>query len=141
MISTKGRYALSVMLDLAQQDSEKYIPLEDIAIRQGISKKYLEIILKSLVMNDLLKGVRGKGGGYRLTKKPEEYNVYEILALTEGNMATVACLRANAAPCTKRAQCLTIPMWTHFDELVRDYLGSITLTDILNENIPVLKSN
>lgn len=96
MISTKGRYALRVMIDLAGQDPGAFIPLDEIAARQGISKKYLEIILKVLVQNKLLRGLRGKGGGYQLTRPPKEYTVGEILELTEGTLAVVACLEAGA---------------------------------------------
>ena len=101
MISTKGRYALRVMIDLAEQAPEAFIPLDTIAARQGISKKYLESILKILVQKKLLKGLRGKGGGYRLTRRAEEYTVGEILELTEGTLAPVACLEAAAEPCPR----------------------------------------
>ncbi len=136
MISTKGRYALRVMLDLAQQDPDSYIPLDEIASRQGISKKYLEIILKTLVQNRLLKGLRGKGGGYRLTKKPAEYSVGEILELTEGSLAIVACLRDGAEPCPRRAGCSTVSMWERFDAMVHEFFFSITLEDLLHEEKP-----
>ena len=101
MISTKGRYALRVMVDLASHHDSKYLPLKEIAERQGISEKYLESILKSLVQARMLNGVRGKGGGYRLTKKPDEYTVGSILRLTEGDLAPVACLGACADPCPR----------------------------------------
>lgn len=134
MVSTKGRYALRVMLDLAQQeDNEKYVPLEEIANRQCISKKYLEIILKVLVQNKLLQGLRGKHGGYRLMRKPEECTVLEILQLTEGSMAVVACLQDGALPCEREHQCNTLPMWRRFDVLVRDFFGNITLADLCKE--------
>ena len=107
MISTKGRYALRVMIDLAEQDSEKFIPLEAIATRQNISKKYLEIILKSLVQKELIKGLRGKGGGYKLTRKPEEYTAGEILEVTEGTLAVVSCLQADCVPCERKNYCKT----------------------------------
>lgn len=129
MISTKGRYALRVMIDLAQQDPGTFIPLEEIALRQGISKKYLELILKTLVQNKLLKGVRGKGGGYRLTRTPAEYTVGEILELAEGSLAPVACLHENAEPCERKQQCNTFPMWEKFDKMVHDFFFSITLED------------
>lgn len=134
MISTKGRYALRVMLDLAQQDTDHFIPLEEIAARQGISKKYLEIILKTLVQNKLLKGLRGKGGGYKLTRSPKEYPVGEILELTEGSLATVACLQPDAEPCERTATCATLPMWKRFDHMVHDFFYNITLDDLLMEN-------
>lgn len=134
MISTKGRYALRVMLDLAQHDTGHYIPLEEIAARQGISKKYLEIILKTLVQHKLLKGLRGKGGGYQLTRSPEEYPVGEILELTEGSLATVACLQPDAEPCERTATCTTLPMWRRFDQMVHDFFYNITLDDLLQES-------
>lgn len=132
MISTKGRYALRVMLDLAEQDPEKFIPLNEIAERQGISKKYLEIILKSLVQHNLLKGLRGKGGGYKLTRKPSEYTVLEILKLTEGALTIVSCLNENSPSCERESYCLTLPMWKQFDKLTYDFFSGITLSDLLN---------
>ena len=135
MISTKGRYALRVMLDLSMQDSDQYIPLEEIAERQEISKKYLEIIIKVLVQNKLLKGVRGKGGGYKLTRTPSEYTVGEILEMTE-NLASVACVQPNAEPCERKSHCYTLPMWQRFDQLVHNFFYSITLEDLLHESFP-----
>ena len=132
MISTKGRYALRVMLDLAEQDPEKFIPLNEIAERQGISKKYLEIILKSLVQHNLLKGLRGKGGGYKLTRLPSEYTVREILELTEGSLAIVSCLDYGSPSCERKSSCLTLPMWKKFDELTNEFFSKITLNDLLN---------
>lgn len=134
MISTKGRYALRVMIDLAEQDSETYIPLEEIAARQEISKKYLEIILKILVKEKLLKGVRGKGGGYRLTRQPSQYRVSEILELTEGSLDTVACLKEDADPCPKKESCKTLPMWKKYNEMVHDFFYHITLEDLVSGN-------
>ena len=131
MISTKGRYALRVMLDLAEQDSEKFIPLNEIAKRQGISKKYLEIILKSLVQHDFLKGLRGKKGGYKLTRTPSEYTVGEILELTEGTLKVVSCLKPGAEPCERKTHCLTLPMWREFDKLTHEFFFGITLEDLL----------
>lgn len=135
MISTKGRYALRVMIDLAEHQDNNYIPLKDIAHRQGISEKYLESILKVLVAEKLLKGLRGKGGGYRLTRTPEEYTVGEIIELAEGTLATVACLKPNADPCERRESCRTLTMWKKFDAMVHDFFYHITLADVLNENI------
>lgn len=132
MISTKGRYALRVMIDLAEQDSEKFIPLEEIATRQGISKKYLEIILKSLVQQNFLKGLRGKGGGYKLTRKPEEYTVGEILEVTEGTLAVVSCLQTESASCERKNSCKTLPMWKKFNQLTREFFFGITLKDLVN---------
>lgn len=135
MISTKGRYALRVMIDLAKHPNETYIPLKDIAERQDISEKYLEIILKVLVKEKLLKGLRGKGGGYQLTKAPEKYTVGEILELAEGTLATVSCLAANAEPCAKKDTCVTLPLWKKYDAMVHDFFYQITLADLVNGNI------
>lgn len=139
MISTKGRYALRVLLDLAQQDSDQFIPLEEIANRQGISKKYLEIIIKTLVKHNLLKGLRGKGGGYKLTRPAAGYTVGEILELTEGSLAIVACLETNAEACVKKAGCLTFPMWHKFDQMVHDFFFHITLEDLLQHRCPMIQ--
>lgn len=133
MISTKGRYALRVMIDLAQQQTDGFTPLDEIASRQGISKKYLEIILKTLVQEKLLKGLRGKGGGYQLTRRPEEYTVGEILELTEGTLATVACLQAGSEPCERKDKCNTLPMWIRFDNMVHDFFFHITLDEFLTD--------
>ena len=132
MFSTKGRYALRVMIDLAEQDSEKFIPLDEIATRQGISKKYLEIVLKSLVQQNFLKGLRGKGGGYKLTRNPEEYTVGEILEVTEGTFAVVSCLQTESVPCERKNFCKTLPMWKKFNQLARDFFFGITLKDLIN---------
>ena len=133
MISTRGRYALRVMVDLAEQDSDGFVPLNEIAQRQGISIKYLELILKALVQHGLLKGHRGKGGGYKLTRAPEEYTVGEILELTEGTLATVACLAPGAEDCPRQAHCRTLPMWRRFDAMVHDFFFGMTLRDLMNE--------
>ncbi len=130
MISTRGRYALRVMLDLADQNRDAFIPLEEIANRQGISKKYLEAILKVLVKHDLLKGLRGKGGGYRLTRRPDQYTVGEILELTEGSLAIVSCLANEENPCERKSFCRSLPMWQKFDQMVHDYFFGITLADL-----------
>lgn len=119
MISTGGRYALRVMLDLAERGSDGFVPLSEIARRQEISIKYLERILRKLVQNKLLKGHRGKGGDYQLTRAPEEYTVGEILELTEGTLATIACLAPGAEGCPRQARCRTLPMWRRFDAMVR----------------------
>ena len=111
IVSTKGRYALRVMIDLSEHQSEKYVPLKEIAARQEISEKYLENILKVLVQNGFLEGLRGKGGGYRLTRSPDQYTVGEILMLTEGSLAPVSCLTPNATPCSRMANCRTYEMW------------------------------
>ena len=131
MISTKGRYALRLMIDIAQNDSGSYIPLKDIAERQQISKKYLEIIVKDLVNAKLLKGVSGKGGGYKLAKKPEEYTVAEILEVSEGSLAVVACLEEGAETCPRAEICNTLPMWKEYNKMISDFFTSKKLSDLL----------
>lgn len=132
LISTKGRYALRVMIDLAEHQADGFIPLKVIAQRQGISEKYLENIIKLLVKDKLLTGIRGKGGGYRLEKAPEEYTVGSILRITEDSMAPVACLEPSADVCTRAAECRTLPMWRGLDKLIRDYFENITLADLMH---------
>ena len=131
MISTKGRYAIRVMIDLAEHGGEGYIPLKEVADRQGISKKYLEIIVKELVKGKMLLGLGGRGGGYKLCRKPEEYPVGEILELMEGSLATVACLSKDAEPCSRASICKTLPLWAGFDKMVHDYFYGKTLADLL----------
>ena len=133
MISTKGRYALRVMIDLAEQNPEKFVPLEEIASRQGISKKYLEIVLKSLVQQNFLKGLRGKGGGYKLTRPPEEYKVGEILEVTEGTLAVVSCLQTESITCERKNFCKTLPMWKEFNRLTHEFFFGITLKDLVTQ--------
>ena len=133
MISTKGRYALRVMLDLAENAGEGYIPLKDIAARQELSKKYLEIIVKDLVAGGLLAGASGKGGGYKLLRPPEEISVGEILELMEGPFSTVACLENGAAPCPRAAECETLPLWAEYDKLTHDFFFSRHLCDLLKK--------
>lgn len=131
MISTKGRYALRVMLELAKRNSETYVPLKEIAEAQQISKKYLEIIVKELVNAKLLKGVSGKGGGYMLSRKPDEYTVREILEVTEGTLAVVACLSERAEACPRAGECETLPMWNEFNKMVHGYFNSKKLSDLM----------
>ena len=131
MISTKGRYALRVMIDLAEHQSEGYIPLKEIAQRQEISEKYLEIILKTLVREKLLTGLRGKGGGYRLTRPPEQYSVGDILRLTEGGLSPVSCLEQDPVQCSRMASCRTLPMWRKLDELINQFFDNITLAELV----------
>ncbi len=131
MISTRGRYAIRVMIDLAEHDTGGHIPLKDIAARQGISKKYLEIIVKDMVAGGLLVGASGKGGGYRLCRAPEEYAVGEIIELMEGPFATVACLVNGAAPCPRAADCETLPLWTEYSRLTHDFFYSKHLSDLI----------
>ena len=131
MISTKGRYAIRVMIDLARNDQGNYIPLKDIAARQEISKKYLEIIVKEMVTGGLVTGASGKGGGYRLCRKPEEYTLDEILELMEGTLSPVACLAAEQNSCPRREKCQTLSVWTEFDNLVHDFFHGKKLSDLL----------
>lgn len=131
IVSTKGRYALRVMIDLAEHRSDKYVPLKEVAQRQDISEKYLENILKVLVQNGLLAGLRGKGGGYRLTRSPERYTVSDILLLTEGSLAPVSCLEPNASPCARMAECRTYSMWDELNTIIRNYFDHITLADLM----------
>lgn len=133
MISTKGRYAIRIMIDLAEHDTDSYIPLKDIAARQGLSKKYLEIIVKDMVSGGLLVGASGKGGGYKLCRKPEEYNVGEILELMEGTLSSVICLADKQHDCPRRDVCETLPMWTEFDNMVHDFFYNKKLSDLLKQ--------
>ncbi len=132
MISTRGRYAIRLMIDLAEHDQGSCVPLKDIAERQGISKKYLEIIVKELVSAGLLIGASGKGGGYRLCRKPEEYTVGEILDLMEGKLCSVACLAGAQNDCPRKQECRTLPMWTEYDNMVHDFFYSRRLSDLVN---------
>ena len=134
LVSTKGRYALRVMLELAQDDSAAYLPLPAIAERQGISEKYLESIIKLLVTAKLLTGVRGKGGGYQLAKAPEQYTVESILRVTEDSIAPVSCLDPDADACPHSAECRTLPMWRGLDKLITEYFENITLADLTHSD-------
>ena len=134
MISTKARYALRVMIDLAEHQDAGYIPLKDIAARQEISEKYLEIIIKILVKGKMLKGLRGKGGGYILTREPSEYIVGDIIELTEGPLAPVDCLQPDAEVCNRKDICVTLPLWEKYYTLVHDFFFHITLEDVINNN-------
>ena len=131
LVSTRGRYALRVMIDLAETAAEGYVAMKTIAQRQGISLKYLERILPALTQNGLVEGIQGKGGGYRLCRKPEEYTVGEILRLTEGDLAPVKCLSCDSNRCERIDGCKTIAMWSRFHDLINDYFDGITLADLL----------
>lgn len=131
LISTRGRYALRVMIDLAEHPSEEFIPLKVIAQRQEISEKYLEGIIKLLVKARLVNGLRGKGGGYKLTRTPDEYTILSILQLTEDSLAPVACLEQDAPVCPRASVCRTLSMWQGLDRLIRDYLEHITIADLI----------
>ena len=131
MISTRGRYALRVVIDLAENKDKNYIPLKDIAARQDISQKYLESIMTLLSKNNIVDGVHGKGGGYRLNREPNKYSVGEILRITEGPLAPVACLACNAKPCGRADKCKTLPMWEKLGKTIEDYLDSVSLADFI----------
>ena len=133
MISTRGRYALRVIIDLAENADDGLIPMHKVAERQGISLKYLERILPELVSGRLVEGVHGKGGGYRLTKKPEEISVAEILKLTEGDIAPVACLEDNAEVCDRIEECRTLPVWKGLNDRINEYLESVKISDLMKK--------
>lgn len=135
MISTRGRYALRVMIDLAEHIDEGYIPLQTIAKRQGISEKYLESILAVLSKAGMLDAVRGKGGGYRLSKPAKEYTAFEVLSLTEGTLAPVTCLE-RGQQCENAVNCRTLPLWQGLDQVIAAYLCSYTLADLTREEKP-----
>ena len=131
--SVKDRIAKK-MIDDAEHQAEKYVPLKEVAARQEISEKYLENILKVLVQNGFLEGLRGKGGGYRLTRSPDQYTVEEILMLTEGSLAPVTCLTPGASPCDRLANCRTYEMWKGLNDLISNYFSHITLADLALPN-------
>lgn len=133
-ISTKGRYALRVMLELAKKEPTCYVPLKDISKNQSLSEKYLESIIKKLVLAGYVQGVRGKGGGYRLTKAPCEYTVGMILRLMEGSLAPVSCLKHDPNTCPRAQHCETLPMWKGLFDIINTYFDGITLQDLLNQS-------
>ncbi|MDY4582056.1 MAG: RrF2 family transcriptional regulator [Candidatus Faecousia sp.] len=136
LISTKGRYALRVMIDLAEHQSEEFISLKEVAQRQEISEKYLESIIRLLVKDRVLESLRGKGGGYRLKKDPDQYTVGSILRLTEESLAPVSCLDGNADTCPRMAQCRTLSLWQGLDRVINEYLDSITIADLMHQGAP-----
>lgn len=131
MISTRGRYAIRVMLELAERKGEGFVPLKDIAERQELSKKYLEIIVKGLVDGGLVRAASGKGGGYMLSRGADEYSVGEILELMEGTLSSVACLGKDAFVCPRANICKTLPIWEEYDRMTRDFFYSKKLSDLL----------
>jgi Rrf2 family iron-sulfur cluster assembly transcriptional regulator len=133
MISTRGRYALRVLADLAEHRSEGFVPMKDVAARQEISLKYMEKILPVLTKNHIVDGIQGKGGGYRLSREPGEYTLGEILRLTEGSLAPVACLECGAKTCPRAANCPTLPVWSELDKRISGYLDSVTLADLVKK--------
>lgn len=136
IVSTRGRYALRVMMDLAENENGGYIPMATVAKRQGISLKYLEQILPVLTKNGMIEGVHGKGGGYRLCKKADEYKVGDILRLTEGSLAPVTCVDStSASACPNGAHCKNYALWYKLNGIINDYLDSVTLKDVIDGNI------
>lgn len=131
MISTRGRYALRVMLDLAQNQRDGYVPMKDVASRQNLSLKYLEQILPLLKQEKLVVGIQGKGGGYRLTKDPSDYRIGEILRVTEKELAPVSCLAFGAEECQMKSSCKTISFWSGLNDVINEYMNSKTLADLL----------
>lgn len=132
-ISTKGRYALRMLLDLAEHQNDGYIALKDIAQRQGISKKYLEQIVPVLNKSDILHTNRGFQGGYRLAQSPDKYTVGEILRLTEGSLSPVACLDQDPIQCERSGECVTLPLWQGLNRVINEYLDGITVQDLLDQ--------
>ena len=134
MVSTKGRYALTVMVDLARNGGDTYVSLADIAEREKLSMKYLESIISVLNKGGLLLSLRGKNGGYKLAREPKDYNINEILLLTEGTLAPVSCIMQEGVQCDKAATCSTLPLWAGLDKVIEGYLKGITLEDIISGN-------
>ena len=130
MISTRGRYALRVMIDLAEQPADSYTPLKEVAERQRISKKYIEAIMATLSKAGLVDAAHGKGGGYRLNRRPSQYTIGEILRVTERDLAPVACLEHGAAPCEYAGDCKTLPVWDKLNIMINEYLDGVTLADL-----------
>ena len=133
IVSTKGRYALRVMVSFAQRGTDEYVPLKEIAEAEGISQKYLETIMTTLSKAGFVDAVHGKGGGYRLNRKPEEYTIGSILKLTEGSLAAVSCTSQGAAACSRTECCQAKPMWDRLDQLINDFFDNITLADLLKD--------
>ena len=135
IVSTKGRYALRVMVSFAQRGGEEYIPLKEIAEAEGISQKYLESIMATLSKAGFVDAVHGKGGGYRLNRPPEGYTVGSILKLTEGGLSAVSCTAQGASACARTECCQAKPMWDKLDKMIDDFFEGITLADLLNDNV------
>ena len=133
-ISTRGRYAIRLMIDLAEHNNGEYITLMDIAKRQEISEKYLEAIVSILSKNNLLVSLRGKGGGYKLAKDPESYTIGSILRLTEGSLVPVACLEGENNSCSRSPECQTIDLWEGLNKLINEYLDGVTIADLMKKS-------
>lgn len=136
LISAKGRYALRVLVDLAENQGGRFVPLQEIADRQEISEKYLETIVRILVKENILTGLRGKGGGYRLSRGPDQFTVGRILRLTEGTLSPVACLEEGNNGCSRSATCRTLPIWKGLDQLIDEYLEKFTIADLMYVDNP-----
>ena len=134
MISTKGRYSIRVLLDLAEHRSGDFIPMKEVAARQDISLKYIERLMPALKAAGLVESVHGIGGGYRLTREPETYTIGSILRLTEESLAPVACLEDGAASCPRMASCRTLPLWQGLNKVINDYLDNVTLADLVQSD-------
>lgn len=132
-ISTKGRYALRVMLDLAVNNTGEFIPLKDVSLRQGITLKYLEQIIILLKKSGYLRSSRGNGGGYKLSKQPKDYTLGDILRTTEGSLAPIACLEDEENLCERKSICPTLEFWTGLDKVINEYVDSVTLQDLLDK--------
>lgn len=132
-VSTKGRYAIRVMIDLALNDNGDYIPLKEVAQRQGITFKYLEQIIILLKRAGYLKSARGNGGGYRLSKTPDKYTIGDILRTTEGNLSPTICLEDDKNMCPRSVECPTLRFWTGLDKVISDYVDGITIKDLIDE--------
>lgn len=135
LVSTRGRYALRVVIDLAENANGGYIPMKDVANRQQISLKYITKIMPLLTKGGLVEGVHGKGGGYRLLKEPQDCTVGEILRLTEGTLAPINCVELCSEPCDRVEDCRTLPMWRKLDELIENYLDGVTVADLMQRNL------
>lgn len=131
MISTKGRYAIRILLDLAEHNNGSYIPMKEVAARQDISLKYIEKIMPSLKAAGLIDSVHGIGGGYKLTRDPDQYTLWDILSVAEGDLAPVSCLSDGAPVCNRAAECRTLPVWENYYALTRKYFSGITLRDLM----------
>lgn len=135
MISTKGRYSLRILLDLAEHRNGSFIPMKDVAKRQGISLKYIERLLPPLKEAGLIDSLHGKGGGYKLTREPDRYDLWEILSTAEGDLAPVECLKDDGEQCSRSAQCRTLPVWENYYKLIKNYFSGITLADLLKNSV------
>ena len=132
LISSMGRYAVLILLDLAEHHNGGYIPMKEVAARQDISLKYIERLMPALKSAGLVESVHGIGGGYRLTREPEDYTLWEILELAEGDLAPVTCLQPDAPVCQRAGECRTLPVWRGYYDMTRQYFSDITLADLMN---------